>query len=408
MPNSLTEIDAFLEQVKREVAQLGGRLFEIDAERERHTGEADGLRGQTATAWQRTQDQIALMWAWYAAVSEAVRAVANQRQSAHVDRGGIDALWTELTSAPVTLPAESIDLARQCLPEDGRVLAALAIGPLISVMSKVLQDATETITSMFVARDMGLPKLNEIALCLATAEDAARVAGVRVPNEAGSIKDRLTNLREQLAADPLGVPVDDIGQLATDAGRIGQEIDRAVADVTGVDEALDHIDADLEKGLRDLSEARRDGAEAETKIAAVKHVPTSTETDELAGRLAELRGSLAEARQHARSGDRTAALRLATALGPAATQVRNAAEDLAASAAAPLAWRRELRGRLDAYRAKVRSLGYAEDPLMDELCQSAQDSLYSAPCDLREAERRLATYQAHIVACAQRENRHEL
>jgi hypothetical protein len=408
VPNAISGIDATLGRVQQDVAQLGGRLFELDAERERREGEVDGFAGQTQAAWQDAQDQVIVLWAWYRALSEAVGSIAVRRQAPGLGQSQIDSLRAEITGAPVALPAESIELARRCLPEEVAAAGSWPIDALIGLMSGVLQRATETIASIFVARDMGLPKLDEIAVSLTAAEDAAQAAGARVPNEAASVKDRLTTLRERLGTDPLSVPVDDIGDLSVAAARLAQEIDQAVADVTGVDEALDRIEGDLETGLQKLSQARQDALEVEAKIAAPRCLIDAAEIDVLASSLTELQASLVAARDRAMAGDRTAALRLTAALGPAAAQARDKAMTLAGSAAAPLARRRELRGRLDAYRAKVHSLGLAEDPDLGELHQGAQDSLYTAPCDLDEAERRLAAYQAHITRRAQQEKRHEM
>ncbi|OEV11923.1 hypothetical protein AN219_29485, partial [Streptomyces nanshensis] len=48
---------------------------------------------------------------------------------------------------------------------------------------------------------------------------------------------------------------------------------------------------------------------------------------------------------------------------------------------APLAVRAELRGRLDAYKAKVAQHGLAEDSLLIERYDTARRMLWSAPCD---------------------------
>ncbi|MFD7892856.1 hypothetical protein ACFV3O_31440, partial [Streptomyces albidoflavus] len=60
---------------------------------------------------------------------------------------------------------------------------------------------------------------------------------------------------------------------------------------------------------------------------------------------------------------------------------------------APLAVRAELRGRLDAYRAKVSRLGLAEDPVLAERYDAARRVLWSAPCDLRVAEEAVLRFQ---------------
>ncbi len=60
---------------------------------------------------------------------------------------------------------------------------------------------------------------------------------------------------------------------------------------------------------------------------------------------------------------------------------------------APLAVRAELRGRLDAYKAKVARHGFAEDALLVERYEKARRMLWSAPCDLRAAEQAVLRYQ---------------
>ena len=60
---------------------------------------------------------------------------------------------------------------------------------------------------------------------------------------------------------------------------------------------------------------------------------------------------------------------------------------------APLAVRAELRGRLDAYKAKVAQHGMAEDRMLIERYDAARRMLWSAPCDLRAAEDAVLRYQ---------------
>jgi hypothetical protein len=64
---------------------------------------------------------------------------------------------------------------------------------------------------------------------------------------------------------------------------------------------------------------------------------------------------------------------------------------------APLAVRAELRGRLDAYKAKVARHGLAEDPFLIERYDAARRMLWSAPCDLRVAEQAVLRYQQAVA-----------
>jgi hypothetical protein len=400
---SLADVDAALGQAQTEVTRLGGRLFELDAERERRATEADGLQGDSAAEWQSALDQITVMWAWYHALSEAVSSIATRRESSDPDRENTDTWWRELTGPSIELPAESMELARRCLPAEAVAAATWAIRPLVALISKVLETAAETITSVLAMRDVALPKLDEIEASLAHSEATARAAGVRVPNEAASVKNRLDRLRAQLASDPMAVPLEVFAQLTAAVARIGHQVDESVGELRGVEENLDHIDADLEAAQGDLARGRRDLAEVEAKIARQARPRPADDTDSLARRSVELQGRLTQARRLLAAGDRAGAARLAGVLGPSALDLRATAGTLAGAAAEPLTRRRELRGRLDAYRAKAHSLGRAEDPTLLELYRRAEDALYTAPCDLDEAERRLAGYQAGILSPSGRE-----
>ncbi len=60
---------------------------------------------------------------------------------------------------------------------------------------------------------------------------------------------------------------------------------------------------------------------------------------------------------------------------------------------APLQARDELRGLLGAYRTRAARNGFAEAPELEDLHRAAHDLLWSAPCDVVEAARRVEEYQ---------------
>ncbi|MBV9381583.1 MAG: hypothetical protein JO242_13050, partial [Streptosporangiaceae bacterium] len=63
-----------------------------------------------------------------------------------------------------------------------------------------------------------------------------------------------------------------------------------------------------------------------------------------------------------------------------------------------LARRDELRGLLDAYKAKAARLGAAEDPALAARYDRARELLWSAPCDLEAASEAVTGYQQAILA----------
>jgi hypothetical protein len=74
---------------------------------------------------------------------------------------------------------------------------------------------------------------------------------------------------------------------------------------------------------------------------------------------------------------------------------------LVANLAGLLDRRTELRGRLEAYRAKATRLGHAESATLSALHRAAHDVLFTAPCDLPEATRAVGRYQQAVLDLAE-------
>ena len=142
----------------------------------------------------------------------------------------------------------------------------------------------------------------------------------------------------------------------------------------------------LSRADRTLAEARSARGEVLAKIAASEVPAVSGPPTALQEQLA----TAAEYRRHAQ-WHRLSPL-LESLEEKAEDELLRARESLTA-VTAPLAVRAELRGRLDAYKAKVARHGLAEDPLLIERYDAARRMLWSAPCDLRVAEQAVLRYQ---------------
>jgi hypothetical protein len=67
---------------------------------------------------------------------------------------------------------------------------------------------------------------------------------------------------------------------------------------------------------------------------------------------------------------------------------------------APLEARDEMRGLLEAYRARASRHGVAETPALAAAYQAARDLLWSAPCDLDASGQAVRRYQAALTEFA--------
>ena len=92
--------------------------------------------------------------------------------------------------------------------------------------------------------------------------------------------------------------------------------------------------------------------------------------------------------------------RLASELDLLARQAATATRqcrDAEQAAAGLIEQRNELRGLLDAYRAKAGGTGGAEDTDLDQRYQQARALLWTAPCDLTAASAAVTSYQQAVL-----------
>jgi hypothetical protein len=151
--------------------------------------------------------------------------------------------------------------------------------------------------------------------------------------------------------------------------------------------------ADLRATTAAAADAR---ADALSKIANPSVIDPRPVADTVEAELARVSGMSAQ-------GDWRAAGNLLVQWTTRCRDALDEAQRALAANQAPVATRNELRGRLDAYRAKAYRLGLLEDPAVAGLYARAQDALFTAPTDLEKAEQLLRRYQQALTGPASRE-----
>jgi hypothetical protein len=136
---------------------------------------------------------------------------------------------------------------------------------------------------------------------------------------------------------------------------------------------------------------------AAAKIAAAA-LPVPPNVHDLATRLASLDALRAEGRWARLDSELDLTEKQATAAA-------KACRDSAQQASALLDRRDELRGLLDAYRARAAKLGGAEDSDLDARYDRARELLWTAPCDLPAAADAVTGYQQAVLSLGARGRR---
>ncbi|MFE0435853.1 hypothetical protein ACFW2K_12895 [Streptomyces nigra] len=396
------EVDRALARLGQEHEAIETSLLALQDHAGRRLLEGAELTGVTKERWTSVEASITLLWAYFDAYTGALRSAREIRSRRRwSSREDLVELTELLRGECVTVPDSP------SLPGGpGRLSERYSLAALVDRMNELYATSLD----MVVAADAvwsALPaRIDLLAAELQRTRRLAHSVGVR-PGEhpAGDDLERitrtLTRLRAEVVSDPLAHWVPAKGSSAPGGGRPDTTVydreARALEDVRREIDAVLTVRQDAEKRLvrlRDvLSRADRTLAEARTARGEVLAKIAATEVPVVSGPPTVLQEQLATAAEYRRQAQwhRLSPL-LETLEQKAEDELLRARESLTA-VTAPLAVRAELRGRLDAYKAKVARHGLAEDPLLIERYDAARRMLWSAPCDLRVAEQAVLRYQ---------------
>ncbi|WP_225844569.1 hypothetical protein [Streptomyces sp. HPF1205] len=401
------------EEVDRALARLGAEHEAVESSLlalQDHSGrrllEGAELTGVTKERWARTDAAISALWTHFEAYTDALGAARELRARRR---------WpsqTELARLTELLRGEGVTVTGAAVPDHARSLTGparlterLSLEQLLTRMNTWYDQAMETVAAADSVWSALPARIDLLAAETQRVRSLAHSVGVRPGSHpAGDELERLVadlaDLRSRTVCDPLAFwqPVPAPGRPDTspyeEAGRRLEEIRREVEAVLHVRDDAEHrltrLRDVLSRADRTLTEARGARVEVLSKILA-SDVPA------VSGPASALHEQLALAEELARDAHWHRLSPLLDGLEQAADEELLRARDSLTAVTAPLAVRAELRGRLDAYRAKVARLGMAEDPVLIERYDQARRLLWSAPCDLAAAERAVRRYQQAVA-----------
>ncbi|MEV5106213.1 hypothetical protein ACFQ7G_12835 [Streptomyces massasporeus] len=407
------EVDRALARLGAEHEAIETSLLALQDHAGRRLLEGAELTGVTRERWTSTEASITLLWTYFDAYTDALRSArdirSRRRWSSREDLVELTELLngdsvTVAGSAAATANAPTLNGSPTKLSE------RYSLDTLVDRMNELYATSLD----MVVAADAvwsALPaRIDLLAAELQRTRRLAHSVGVR-PGEhpAGDDLERitriLTKLREQVISDPLAFWQAAEGSSAPGGGRPDTTVydreARALEEVRREIDAVLTVRQDAEKRivkLRDiLSRADRTLAEARTARGEVLAKIAATEVPAVGGPPTVLQEQLAAAAEYRRHAQWHRLSPLLESLEQKAEDELLRARESLTAVTAPLAVRAELRGRLDAYKAKVARHGFAEDALLMERYEKARRMLWSAPCDLRAAEQAVLRYQ-HAAA----------
>jgi hypothetical protein len=374
---------------------IQANLLELDGSFGKRLLAGAALTGQTKRRWDAAAVTLATLWqiysAYTAAVDRAAEAVAGRLGSRE-----LAAVTALLTGPSVQLASGPAPLAGRDLADSGReeltlVTAVARMRRAFASVTEVVAAAEQVWTEMAGRLDTIGAELDRVTRLTTTLNDEAMTGNL------AASQARLARLRDTLNGDPLAlwqgsaVDVSPADQLAERVTSIAARVDELVR---LRDEARDRI-AEV-TAAADRARAARDDAVAAWQQAAAKITPEAMppppgDLADLSGRLAGLDALLAAGRW----------IRLSSELDLLERELAAAATkfiDTERAVVALMNRRDELRGLLDAYKAKAARLGAVEDTGLAERYDRARDLLWTAPCDLAAAADAVTWYQQAVLA----------
>ncbi|MFG1854640.1 hypothetical protein ACGFJT_22605 [Actinomadura geliboluensis] len=396
-PLSREEVDRTLARLRDERERIGAALLELEAHQGYQLLEGAALTGETRRVQADVQSRAASLWTLFDLYGRAVDAAEELRaRHGRPGQAQLAELTRLLTGPSVELPVREVPLERRTLlavPSGERLTLRVAVDRMTALYEEIARSvaALDTVWSTLLSR-------------LAEVEAERRGAAELLESLGGTDPefDRLRAELESAAAvvrgDPLALARDGRADTARlDAIRTGLAgVRRGLAEAErlrdGFADRIRGVAAAVERLREAEAEARAVRDEVLVKIAS----PALPDLPEAAAVLAD---RLAAVGAPPRGGWHRLAERIADLERAAAAALERARETTGVIRGL-LDRREELRGRLEAYRAKAARLGHAEDAELARIYEQARELLWTSPCDLRKATVSLSGYQRAIMSRA--------
>jgi chromosome segregation ATPase len=355
--------------VREAITRLAQVLYDIDSSPELAlVRDRAQLRGRSATVAAEAAALVDGLWTRYPLLSDA-----GERIEAALTTGNRQELASLLHAQGITLP-------------EGTRTGAVA---LLQVLETDAERASTAIKQLGTAWRNAVPRLDALRVRLVNATTSAEALGMPGAPELAAARTVVDDVTAQAAADPLGADLDEAEQLVQRVEERLAELARTRASI-GAD--LDAAEARLEDLARLIAAGRGARKAAEDRILAPGGLATPLDPAELDTGDRALRPWLKRIRAQAAAGAWPAAAKGLEQWQEEADALHARAGAVAAANRAPLERRNDLRGLLDAFRAKAAALGLAEDPALTERYRSAREALYAYRCDVRRAETLVREY----------------
>lgn len=389
----IDELDEVLDRFQDAAQAISANLFELDANPRWKLLQAGSLVGESASQQAEATKALADLWEWFRRFKDLLdRASAVRSKHSWLSATEVEAELAEL------LNGHSIDVGTIDIPLSQRNLlgnraSSTRCTPdqLLTLMSDAFERTQAVAATFGEAWEGSLPRIRASQEQLADLSETAGSLGQGSTAEWAPLRDRLDKLGELITRNPLSVQTSELERLELEIDGLRNELEAAGRLKIGLASELDSCRSLLDQLRAAALDAVEAYCDATEKIAGAQVQPPVGFDESLPEQLTRAEASCRDGRWL------VAQRELADWIGRANASLRSLQQNLAANRA-PIEQRNQLRGRLDAYHAKVGHLGLLEDPSLAALYQAAREALFTAPTDLDQAADLVRKYQRAVPA----------
>jgi hypothetical protein len=399
MALTLEQIDQLLANWQKKLDLVSQNLIDLHGlpAYQRLTGEP-GVSGTELTGITQTQVSSALvalneLFQHFELLANTINRAASLRKQLPLFHGAdrLNEIEQLLSGASIQLPVVQIPLAQRGLLSASETATAIAPTDLLAAMTHAFQVAKNVVLAVDNAWSTLETKLFQADAEIRSLKALAASLDVSPGSELEMAQGAIAKLRTQIESDPLGTTggFEAVSSLLAKAHQSLQQAEQQRNQLrTGLDSAYDKV-----KRLVDLNQQAID-AFRESQEKVVDHStlcpPLSQEQiDALSQWLDRLEVKFSE--------------RMYSPVNVGLTNWNTKANALIAKEEntvyanrLPVITRQELRGRLDALKAKALAKGMVEDPILTDLSERAKHLLYTRPTPLAEASDLVRQYEKRL------------
>ena len=373
------DIDRRVADLRAVLDRTSASLVELDADVTRQLlDHSTVLRGATAEGWRDAAARHAELWKRQLAVEKAFTCIDAARgtrrapgQAVLIEVDGL------LTGLCVEVP-ETTERDRPSLTGTRGGRSRCTIEDALDQMSADYDEVSSFLKKVADAWGTCSERLEQVGAEISELSARVQDGGMRPTIQLRAIEDELAQARVMALEDPVAFTSQSIDALEEQVARARATVDVAIRGREARIRELADADSAVQ-ACRSAVLACQDELERLAQKIVVRDV-TWAAIDAAAGDVDVLS---TEQERAAQLGNDAAA----AGIRRRADSLRAEVGSLATTELARTERRDELRGLLGAYRAKAVAVGLAENLEVDELYQTAQDELYSSPCDVDLSER---------------------